>query len=305
MERARCRNVQCLHLLWWLGCVYAAGNIQTENVMVARKKRAKAWLHFKKKDDNRAACNVFKMIIKMLKHLPSQHRLKFQECNVSDTLCTSAAASPRRQHVCYWGWYNNVIITSGRCSGFFISPRKPKWKWICNLFQIKQHLWNNRNVPNLCCSVSSLSLTGEINIDFLCTVFSTTSFWPNISSVPIPNICVFKSRVTAKLFSVRVQQMLLRELNPRSIHINITHQLWWCETAPVVIPKDSSHDRYRCTNSDVVSLLCCAPGEGCAADVIFCHAMCCGGHGEPLWNICCSVVCLSASDKGPSQDWPD
>lgn len=35
------------------------------------------------------------LIIKMLKHLPSQHGLKFQECNESDTLCTSAAASQR------------------------------------------------------------------------------------------------------------------------------------------------------------------------------------------------------------------
>lgn len=59
---------------------------------------------------------------------------------------------PTGQHVCYWGWYNNVIITSGRLSGFFISPRKPKWKWTCDLFQIKQHLSNNRDVPNLCCS---------------------------------------------------------------------------------------------------------------------------------------------------------
>ncbi len=45
-------------------CVYSAGHLQQEGVMVERKKRSKAQLHFMKKDDNNSAgCNVCKMII--------------------------------------------------------------------------------------------------------------------------------------------------------------------------------------------------------------------------------------------------
>lgn len=77
--------------------IYTVGNLQ-QRVMAGRKKWSKAWLHFTKKDDNSASNNMCKMIMSdkggntsiILKHLSTQHRLKFEECHIFDT---SAMAS--------------------------------------------------------------------------------------------------------------------------------------------------------------------------------------------------------------------
>ena len=70
------------------------------NMAPPRKKRAKAWLYFTRKDDNIATCNSCKVSISskggtttnMQKHLATQHGIHLQECHVFDTLRSSDAS---------------------------------------------------------------------------------------------------------------------------------------------------------------------------------------------------------------------
>ena len=62
---------------------------------------SKVWLHFTKKDDNRATCNTCKVDISskggnttnMQKHLRSQHAISINECCVFDPLRTNVSES--------------------------------------------------------------------------------------------------------------------------------------------------------------------------------------------------------------------
>ena len=70
------------------------------NMAPPRKKRAKAWLYFTRKDDNIATCNSCQVSISskggtttnMQKHLATQHGIHLQECHVFDTLRSSDAS---------------------------------------------------------------------------------------------------------------------------------------------------------------------------------------------------------------------
>ena len=82
------------------------------NMAPPRKKRAKAWLYFTRKDDNIATCNSCQVSISskggtttnMQKHLATQHGIHLQECHVFDTLRSSdASESPATGGGCIAG----------------------------------------------------------------------------------------------------------------------------------------------------------------------------------------------------------
>ena len=63
-----------------------------------RRRRSKAWLHFTRQDEISAVCNQCSAVISckgavtsnMLKHLSTQHGIKYQECHALHRLHTSA-----------------------------------------------------------------------------------------------------------------------------------------------------------------------------------------------------------------------
>lgn len=72
-------------------CVKAAGNLQ-QGVMVDREKWYNVWLHFMKKDDNSARCNVCKIIISIWV-FPSGVECALLRVNITITLhCTGRLA---------------------------------------------------------------------------------------------------------------------------------------------------------------------------------------------------------------------
>ena len=63
-------------------------DLQPRGSIMERRNRSKAWLHFTKQDENSAMCNQCNAVISckgantsnMLKHLSTQHGIKYQEC---------------------------------------------------------------------------------------------------------------------------------------------------------------------------------------------------------------------------------